>query len=134
MIAAKRPTETARPATNLIRVAVALALAAALSYLLMGQHVLGVGDLAVDDATASIPYVAAGCYLVGGLLVLLRWRWLWVVGAAINALVMLMFFSMYSARPAVMLSPGGLASKLAQVFLEVALLYLIVAVRQGPRR
>ncbi len=134
MIAARKPLEAARPANNLIWAAVALALAAALSYLLMGQRVLGVGDLAVDDATAPIPYVAAGCYLVGGLLILLRWRWLWIVGAVINALVMLMFLSMYSARPAVMLSPGGLTSKVAQVLLEIALLYLIVTFPRGSRR
>ncbi len=134
MIAARKPIETARPARNLIWAAVALALAAALSYLLMGLRVLGVGDLAVDDATATIPYIAAGCYLVGGLLILLHWRWLWVVGAVINVLVVFMFFSLYSARPAVMLSPGGLTSKIAQVTLEIALLYLVVTFRPGARR
>ncbi len=134
MIAARKPTESARVAANLVWASVVLALAAALSYLLMGQHVLGVGDLAVDDATATIPFIAAGCYLVGGLLILLRWRWLWIVGAVGNALVMFMFFSMYSARPAVLLSPGGLTSKVAQVALEIVLLYAILTFRPGTRR
>ena len=134
MIAARKPIETARPAANLVWAAVALALAATLSYLLMGLRALGVGDVPMEDATATIPYVAAFCYFVGGLLILLRWRWLWIVGAAINALVMLMYFSMYSARPAVLLSPGGLTSKVAQVLLEVALIYLIATFRRGSRR
>jgi hypothetical protein len=107
--------------------AVVLALAAAASYVLMGLHWLGVGNIAMDDGTAVIPYVAAGGYLLGGLLILLRRRWLWIVGAVINGLVLWFFFSMYSANSSVLLSAGGLASKAAQVLLEIALLWLIVA-------
>jgi hypothetical protein len=32
---------------------------------------------------------------------------------------------MYQSRPAVMFSPGGLVSKIAQILLEVALIYVI---------
>ena len=70
-------------------------------------------------------YVAAGCYLLGGLLILLRWLWLWITGAVINALVILFFLMAYQARPAVLFSPGGLVTKLAQLLLEASLLYLI---------
>jgi hypothetical protein len=62
---------------------------------------------------------------ISGLLILLRNRWLLLFGAFINAMVILFFFNMYQGRPAVMFSPGGLVSKIAQILLEVALLYVI---------
>lgn len=115
--------------TNFVRwmwLGVALALSAAFAYVLMGFRVLGVGDVRVADEGGSIIYVAAACYLVGGLLILVRNRWLWIFGAGMNALVMLFYFQMYAARPQVLLSPGGLISKAAQLLLEGILIYLIV--------
>jgi hypothetical protein len=109
---------------------VALAFTAALAYVLTAINVLAV-NLPATDVPPVIPYVAAGCYAVGGLLILLRLRWLWMVGAAINALVMLFFFSGYMDRPEVMFSPGGMVTKAAQILLEVGLLYLIITY---PRR
>ena len=106
--------------------AVGLAVITAVIYLMMGWDWLGVGDLTAEEGPSGIIYVAAGSYLVGGLLILLRRRWLWVMGAVINALVILFFFSMYQERPAVLLSPGGIVSKAAQILLEVGLIYLIV--------
>jgi hypothetical protein len=106
--------------------AVGLALLAACGYLLIRWAMLGVGDLPTSEQPATIVYVAAGSYLLGGLLILLRRRWLWMVGAVINALVMLFFFMAYLSRPAIMFSPGGLATKGAQLLLEVCLLYLIL--------
>ena len=44
----------------------------------------------------------------------------------INALVILFFVMAYQNRPTVMFSPGGLATKAAQLLLEVSLLYLII--------
>ncbi|MBK9601945.1 MAG: hypothetical protein IPO36_08900 [Anaerolineales bacterium] len=79
----------------------------------------------VGEKPAGIIYVAAGFYLVGGLLILLRNRGLLLFGAFINAMVILFFFNMYQNRPAVMLSPGGLISKIAQVLLEVTLIYVL---------
>lgn len=114
--------------TNNIRIlwiAVALAFITALSYVLMAFNILGVGDLQVDEKPSGIIYVAAGCYVLGGLLILLRNRGLLLFGAFINALVILFFFSMYQNRPAVVFSPGGLVSKIAQILLEVALIYVI---------
>ena len=114
--------------TNNIRIlwtAVALAFISALSYVLMAFNILDVGDLQVDEKPAGIIYVAAGCYVLGGLLILLRNRRLLLFGAFINAMVVFFFFSMYQGRPAVMLSPGGLVSKIAQILLEVALIYVI---------
>jgi hypothetical protein len=106
--------------------AVGLAFFTALSYLLMQFNILGVGDLEVGEKPAGIIYVAAGCYLLGGLLILLRNRWLLLFGAFINAMVILFFFNLYQNRPTVMFSPGGLVSKIAQILLEAALIYVIV--------
>jgi hypothetical protein len=105
--------------------AVALALFSALSYLLIQLSMLGVGDLQTAGALA-IPLVAAGCYLIGGLLILVRRRWLCIVGAVINAFVILIFFMAYLNRPLVMFSVGGLTTKVAQLLLEGCLLYLII--------
>jgi hypothetical protein len=106
--------------------AVALALIASLSYVLMAFNILGVGDLHLAEDAGVIIYVAAGCYLLGGLLILLRNRWLLLFGAFINAMVILFFFNLYQNRPAVIFSPGGLLSKIAQILLEVVLIYVIV--------
>ena len=105
--------------------AVALAIITALTYILMQFNVISVGDLQMDEKPAGIIFVAAGCYLLGGLLILLRNRWLLLFGAFINAMVILFFFNMYQGRPTVMFSPGGLVSKIAQILLEVALIYVI---------
>ena len=116
--------------TRILWTAGGLALFTALSYLLMALNVLGVGDLQMDEKPAVIIYVAAGCYLLGGLLILLRNRWLLLFGAFVNAMVILFFFNMYQDRPAVMFSPGGLVSKIAQIMLEVVLIYLITLGRR----
>lgn len=55
----------------------------------MAPNVLGVGDLEPAKDAGAIVYVAAGCYLLGGLLILLCNRWLLLFGAFINAMVML---------------------------------------------
>jgi hypothetical protein len=91
----------------------------------MQFNVLGVGDLEVDERPAGIIYVAAGCYLLGAWLILMRNRWLLLCGAFINAMVILFFFNLYQDRPAVLFSPGGVVSKIAQILLEVALVYVI---------
>ena len=109
-------------------IAVGLAVFTALAYVLIGRNILDVGDLQMDEKPAGIIYFAAGCYLVGGLLILLRNRWLLLFGAFINAMVLLFFFNLYQDRPAVVLSSGGLISKIAQILLEVALIYVIIAI------
>lgn len=131
MIAIKRERAFHIP---VMRLAVALALIAALSYVLIDLHVLAVGDLGADEMPSGIVYAAAGSYFLGGLLILLRRRWLWLIGAIINALVMLIFVSAYLQRPAVMFSPGGLASKAAQLLLEAGLITLIVSDWRRARR
>lgn len=107
--------------------AVGLAFLAAVSYVLMQMNVLGVGDLATAEKPAGIIYVAAGGYVLGGLLILLRRRWLWIVGAVINGLVIMAFINFYQERPSVLFSPGGVVSKSVQFLLELGLIYLIIA-------
>ncbi len=114
--------------------AVALAVVAAVSYVLIGFKLLAVGDLQTAEASATIIYVAARSYLLGGLLILLRRRWLLMIGAVINALVMLAFVSAYLDRPAMLFSPGGLATKAAQLLLEASLIYLIITDWRRSRR
>jgi hypothetical protein len=111
---------------RLIWLAVALTLVAALAYVMIALDILGVGDLEMAQDGDVIVYIAAGSYLLGGLLILLRRRWLWIIGILINALVILFFFNMYQDRPAVMFSPGGITTKVPQLLLEATLIYLIV--------
>lgn len=116
--------------TNPVRtmwLAVALAVLAATTYVLIGLDMLDVGDWQSAERPSAIIYVAAGSYLLGGLLILLRRRWLWSVGAVINALVILFFVLVYQDRPAVLFLSGGIASKAAQLLLEVILIYLIIS-------
>ena len=111
--------------TRIMWTAVVLALVTSLSYVLMALNVLGVADLQVGEKPANIIFVAAGCYLLGGLLILTRNRWLLLFGVFINAMIIWFFYNTYQNRPTVMLSPGGLVSKIAQALLEVALICVI---------
>jgi hypothetical protein len=124
----RRPPLRRLQTKGVMWVAVALAIMAALAYVM-----IEVGVLAVGPATepAGIVYTAAGGYLLGGLQILVRRRWLWMIGAGINALVILFFVSAYHGQPAIFFSPGGLVSKAVQVLLEVCLLYLIVTYQQS---
>lgn len=118
--------------TRVMWVAVSLAFITALAYVLMALNVLGVGDLQMDEKPAAIIYIAAGCYLLGGLLIFLRNRWILLFGTFINAMVIIFFFNLYQERPTVMFSPGGLVSKIAQILLEAALIYFIVTNWRKP--
>ncbi|KPV54465.1 hypothetical protein SE17_03620 [Kouleothrix aurantiaca] len=131
MIALEQQTDS-RP--RLIWLSVVLALLVAEAYTLIGLNILGVGDLPSAERPAAVVYAAAGCYLLGGLLILLRRRWLWVAGLLINTLVMWIFFRAYAARPAVLFSSGGLITKAAQIMLELSLIALIIADRRSARR
>ena len=117
---------------RILWIAVTLAIFTSISYVLMAVNLLGVGDLQIEERPAGIIYFAAGWYLLGGLLILLRNRWLLLFGAFINSMVILFFYNLYQDRPAVMFSPGGLVSKIAQILLEVALVYVIVMFRKEP--
>lgn len=113
-------------ATTVMRLCLGLALAAALVYFLTGAGVLETEDLKPDESPPGIAYVAGACYVAGGFLILTRKRRLWVAGAIVNALVIVAFVGAYVERPSVLLCAPGVASKVAQILLEVGLVYLIL--------
>jgi hypothetical protein len=127
---------TAKPSSSrrILWLGLVLALSAALAYVLIGLGVLAVGDVAREQDSVNIAFIAAGCYFIGGLLIPLRRRGLVIFGLAMNTLVMLFFFQMYQARPAVVFSPGGLIAKAAQLLLEISLIYLIITDWRKSRR
>ena len=113
-----------------IWLAFGLAMATAAAYALIFWHVLPIGDYDWANAPAFIGYAAIIGYLLGGLLILTRQRWLWIIGLLINALVMFAYFSMHQAEPNLLLSAGGLVSKGLQIILELALIYIIFAYKK----
>jgi hypothetical protein len=107
-----------------------LAFIAAVFYVLLGAGIITVPSLASKDWQHVLVYVAGGCYILGGLLILAKKRWLWIAGLVMNTLVMAFFFIMYRNNPAVMLSLPGLGTKIPQIILEVGLVYLIATYRK----
>ena len=107
-------------------IAVGLAFFTSIAYVLIALRLLPIGLTDPSGEGGGIIFVAAGCYLLGGLLILLQRKWLWIIGILINALVVLFFFNMYQARPEVMFSTGGLITKIPQILLEVSLIILLV--------
>jgi len=102
-----------------------LAFIAAIFYLLLGAGVITAGSQMGTPVTRAFIIVAGGCYIFGGLLILAKKRWLWIIGIVMNTLVMAVFFIMYSKNPAVIFSLPGLGTKIPQIILEVGLVYLI---------
>lgn len=107
-----------------------LALAAAAGYLLMEVGVMHVGLTATDttgpEAPPGFDWIMFAGYLVGGLLILLKKRWLWITGAIINAVSIIGFYAMWAGRTDVLFSGPGLITKIAQILLEAGLIYLLV--------
>jgi hypothetical protein len=111
----------------------ALALIAAVVYFLMGINVIPIPIVNGEKAQPSIVYVAAGCYLTGGFLILLRKRWLWIIGLIANSFVIAIFFLAYNQKPDIMFSLPGLVTKIAQILLEAGLIYLLVTFKKEKR-
>ena len=110
-----------------------LASFAALIYVLLGTNTLSIPKIGTSEAPTAIFYIAAACYLGGGLLVLKGTRWLWIVGLVANAWVIAIFFVAYRHESTMMLSAAGLATKTAQVLLEAGLIYLVASWRPQTR-
>jgi len=68
-----------------------MALISALIYVLMGIGVMHAGALTSDDGIPAFFYIIPAGYIIGGVLILLKKRWLWITGAVINALPIVMF-------------------------------------------
>ena len=111
-----------------------LAFIIAVFYVLLAAGVITAPTLESKEWQRTLVYVAAGCYMLGGLLILAKKRWLWVIGVVMNTLVIAFFFIMYRNNPAVMLSLPGLATKIPQIILEAGLIYLIAAYNRLPRK
>jgi len=104
---------------------VVLALVTAAFYVLLAAGIITVPTLESKEWQRTLVYVVAGCYVLGGLLILAQKRWLWIIGLVMNTLVMAFFFIMYSKNPAVLFSLPALGTKIPQIILEVGLVYLI---------
>ncbi len=111
----------------------ALAGLAALVYFLTGAGILQPGNLTPEEAPAAMGYASGIGYLIGGFLILLRKRWVWIIGGILNMMVIAMFFKLYSQRPDVLLSLPGVMTKSAQIVLEVGLISLIITHKPKTR-
>ena len=108
-----------------------LAFIAAVFYILLAARIITASTLESKDWQHVLIYVAGGCYILGGLLILAKKRWLWIIGLVMNTLVMAFFFIMYRNNPAVILSLPGLGTKIPQIILEVGLVYLIATYQRN---
>jgi len=107
-----------------------LALIAVVAYVLMGIGVIQPGDLQTDNTMPTFYYIIPVGYLIIGVLVLLKKRWLWITLAAFNAFTIVVFYAMYAGQPDVMFSAPGLITKIAQILLEIGLIYLIITFKR----
>lgn len=126
MIATVRSNAAATSIAPTVWLAVLFAMLTAGGYLLLAAGVLDTGGFQPEPGNQVIVFTAAAWYALGGLLLLLRRRWVWIAGAVFNALVLLMFFSTYAGDTSVLLSSGGLVTKGTQLLLQVVLLAQIV--------
>jgi hypothetical protein len=109
---------------------IAMALVAAIGYILMGVGVIHPGNLSGDNMP-SFFYIIPLVYIVMGVLILSRWRWIRIASAVVVALTILVFYTRYADQPDVMWSAPGLITKIAQIFMLVGLIYLILKTRPG---
>jgi|WetSurMetagenome_2_1015567.scaffolds.fasta_scaffold15855_2 hypothetical protein len=107
---------------------IAMALIAAITYVLLGVGVIHAGDLSGKDMP-SFFYVIPAAYVIMGVLILSRWRWIRIASAAVVALTILVFYVRYAGQPDVMWSAPGLITKIAQIFLLAGLIYLLAKTR-----
>ena len=123
-----------RKMKRIMIICLVLAIFAAVVYFLMATRTITVPTLSSEDKPAAIVYAAAGCYALGGLLILAKKRGLWIFGLAMNTLVIAVFFMMYNQKPDVMFSLAGMATKIPQILLEVGLVSLIVNYRKTGKQ
>ena len=109
-----------------------LAFISALIYVLMARGIMHAGDLSPgDEGLPPYFYIVPGGYVLGGILILVKKRWLWITGAVINGFGVAMFYGAYYAKPGIMLSAPGLITKIAQILMEIGLIYLIVTYKRN---
>jgi len=108
-----------------------MALISASAYVFLILGIFKVGDMMPDEGVPAYFWVVPAGYAIGGLLILLKKRWLWIIGTVLNAIPIVVFYAAYAGRADIMLSAPGLITKFAQVLLEVGLIYLIVMPKRG---
>ncbi len=107
-------------------VCLAMALISALVYILMANGVMLPESLISNEPLPPYFYIIPAGYSIGGFLILLKRRWLWITGAVINGFGITMFYVAYADQVSVMVSAAGLITKIAQIIMEIGLIYLIV--------
>ena len=109
-----------------------LALIAASGYILMAIGIIQPGNLmSEDEPMPAFFYIIPAGYIIGGILIFRRRRWLWITGAAINGFGILVFYIGYINQPDVLWSAPGLITKIAQIPLEAGLIYLIITTKKA---
>ena len=122
----KTPVEASHRRRRVRLFAAAMAAIVGLLYLLIGLSFVQVVQPAPGDSSAQLYFglPAALAFLFGACLLLLTdHRWLWVLGAILQVLVMSMYFAVAPTRvPSFEL--WGVLIRIAQVPLLIALAYL----------
>ena len=106
----------------------AMAMAAALGYILMNAGIIHPGNLQ-SDIELPIGYILGLVYLVMGVLLLSRWRWIRIAEIIVVLITIIGFYAMYADQPDVMWSTPGLITKIAQVLMLAGLVYLLLKTR-----
>ena len=104
----------------------ALAFAATVGYFLMGAGVIHAAGLTLKDAPPAFAWTAGVFYLAAGILLFLKKRWIPTALVIINIFPVLIFYVMWRGRSDVMLSAPGLITKIAQILLEIGLIFALV--------
>jgi hypothetical protein len=107
---------------------ITMAVVAALTYILMGLGVLVPGNLETGEG-GFMPYLIGAAYLIMGVLIVSKWRWIKIASAAIVLITIIGFYAMYTDQPDVMWSAPGIITKIAQLLMLAGLIYLIVKSR-----
>jgi hypothetical protein len=102
----------------------AMALVAALAYILMGAGVLTPGNLDTGSG-GGIAYLIGAAYFAMAVCIVLKWRAVRIIEAIIVLFTIVVFYGKYAGQPDVMWSAPGLITKIAQVLMLAGLLYLI---------
>ena len=110
-----------------------LALVAASGYLLMGIGVIHAADLTLDDAPPGFTWIAGVFYVIAGLLMFLKKRWIYTAFSVINVFVIAVFVFMWAGRTDVLFSLPGLMTKIPQILLEIGLIYLLLKSKSAAR-
>jgi hypothetical protein len=101
-----------------------MALVAAIGYILMNAGIIHPGNLQ-SDIELPMGYILGLVYLIMGVLLLSRWRWIRIAEIIVLLITIVVFYASYADQPDVMWSAPGLITKIAQVLMLAGLVYLL---------